>query len=108
MSKQLDRPWTTLWDRPNRRVLLLAGPKHDESDRWGWVKHDPTASLPGIYDIWRHEEEIVFVEIRLDENDTPLGFPRDLLSEGLLGAMTIWPYPRLPSFVWWHTSSSSD
>jgi hypothetical protein len=103
MSQKVNRPWTTLWDRQNRRVLLLAGPK--DSNYWGWVKHDPKVSLPGIYDIWRLEEDIVFVEVHLDEKDNPLGFPRDLLDEGLLGSPTIWPYPDQPAFIWWHKPS---
>jgi hypothetical protein len=63
-------------------------------------------SLPGIYDIWRFEEEIVFVEVHLDEKDNPLGFPRDQLDEGLLGSPMIWPHSDMPAFIWWHTPSS--
>jgi hypothetical protein len=108
MPRNSDLPWTTLWDRPNRRVLLLAGAgavDHHCSS----VKHDQTASIPGVYDIWRVynaceecSEDIVFVEIHLDDKDTPLGFPRDLLDEDLLGSMTLWPAPDLESFIWWH------
>jgi hypothetical protein len=104
MSQKVNRPWTTLWDRQNHRVLLLAGPKNN--DYWGFVEHDPKMSLPGIYDIWRLEEDIVFVEIHLDETDNPLGFPSDLLNRGLLGSQTIWPHPDMPAFIWWHTPSS--
>jgi hypothetical protein len=87
-------------------VLLLAGAKAD-SHHWGFVKHDQTVSVPGVYDIWRdvRSEDIVFVEIQLDANDTPLGFPRDLLDDDLLGSMTIWPSPDMASFIWWHRSS---
>jgi hypothetical protein len=53
-------------------------------------------------DIWRYEEDIVFVEVHLYKNDKPKGFPRDLLDEDLLGSMTIWPMPKLDSFIWWH------
>jgi len=69
---------------------------------WTGVAHDPVASVPGVYDIWRADEAVVFVEIKLDHQDIPLGFPKGLLSEGLLGSMTIWPAPDLPSFIWWH------
>jgi hypothetical protein len=70
-----------------------------KKDYWGFVEHDPKMSLPGIYDIWRLEEDIVFVEIHLDEKDNPLGFPSDLLYKGLLGSPTIWPYPDMPAFI---------
>jgi hypothetical protein len=102
MPKQ-DRPWTTLWDRPNRRVLLLAGARAD-GRHWSFVQHDQTASILGVYDIWRDttSEDVVFVELQLDDNDRPLGFPRDLLGEDLLGSKTIWPFPDMKSFVWWH------
>jgi hypothetical protein len=95
------RTWTTLWDRQNRRVLILAGPKAD-NPHWGFVEHDPTVSLPGIYDIWRSGDDIVFVEVRLDDEDNPRGFPRDLLDDALLGSQTIWPCPDMPPFIWWH------
>jgi hypothetical protein len=87
-------------------VLLLAGAKAD-SHHWGFVKHDETASVPGVYDIWRVEssDDIVFVEVRLDDKDRPLGFPRDLVDEKLLGSMTIWPFPDMASFIWWHSLS---
>ena len=104
MSKKTNRSWTTLWDRQNRRVLLSAGAKDVGGHWWSFVKHDETASVSGVYDIWRDEgsKDIVFVEVRLDDRDRPLGFPRDLLDEGLLGSMTIWPMPDLDSFIWWH------
>ena len=108
---KINRKWTTLWDRNNRRVLLLAGPKAKGS-HWGFVKHDVIASRPGIYDIWRlgkkDDGDIVFVEIHLDDKDSPLGFPGDLLSDRLLGSPTIWPAPnsRLPSFIWWNPRDS--
>jgi hypothetical protein len=97
-----DRPWTTLWDRPNRRVLLLAGRDPDQH-HWLFIRHDATSSAEDTYDLWRDSEgNIVFVEIHLDENDIPRGFPQDLLDERLLGSMTIWPHPDLESFIWWH------
>lgn len=46
--------------------------------------------------------DIVFVEIQLDEHDSPRGFPNDLLDIQLLGSMTLWPRPELESFIWWH------
>lgn len=102
MTRKKERSWTTLWDRQNRRVLLLAGQKAG-GHHWAEVKHDPKASVSGIYDIWRSEGgDVVFVEIRLDEKDNPLGFPDDLLSDDLLGSMTLWPMPNLESFIWWH------
>ncbi len=106
MLKKKDRPWTTLWDRPKRRVLLLAGAKAD-GNHWEFVKHDQKTSILGVYDIWRDmkSEDIVFVEIQLDDKDKPLGFPRDLLDDDLLGSMTIWPYPNMESFIWWHGPS---
>jgi hypothetical protein len=60
--------WTTLWDRPNRRVLLLAGAKAD-SHHWGFVKHDETASVPGVYDIWRVESSDDMVVLQLSNAD---------------------------------------
>jgi hypothetical protein len=109
-----DRTWTTLWDRKNRRVLLLAGQKSE--GHWSFVRHDTESSVAGVYDIWRETEdnpqektppslpqgEIVFVEIHLDDSDNPLGFPHHLLDQGLLGSPTIWPYPNYDSFIWWH------
>ncbi|MEX0666603.1 MAG: hypothetical protein WD598_17755 [Acidimicrobiia bacterium] len=109
----LDRSWTTLWDRPNRRVLILAGRGHEER-HWKFVARDSHDSVEGVYDIWRADDgergepvghadrgEIVLVEVHLDENDTPLGFPDQLLDRSLLGSMTIWPYPEMASFIWW-------
>ncbi len=104
MPQQNDRFWTTLWDRPHRRVLLLAGPKAGDR-HWSFVELDPKESIPGIYDIWRADNgDLVFVEIHLDEKDNPLGFPEHLLDNSLLGSMTIWPMPEMemPSFIWWH------
>ena len=98
------RQWTTLWDRQNHRVLLLAGRGPTEL-HWKFVEHDPRSSAEGIYDVWREQDgDIVFVEIRLDYNDTPLGFPTHLLDDQLLGSPTIWP-TNLPSFIWWHKPS---
>jgi hypothetical protein len=97
-----DHPWTTLWDRPNHRVLLLAGRELGQH-HWSFVRHDAECSVEDTYDLWRDSEgNIVFVEIHLDANDTPRGFPHDLLDERLLGSMTIWPHPDLESFIWWH------
>jgi hypothetical protein len=109
---RINRNWTTLWDRKNRRVLLLAGPKAGSS-HWGFVKHDVIASRPSIYDIWRRGKDggdIVFVEIHLDDKDSPLGFPDDLLPDRLLGSPTIWPAPNsnYPSFIWWHARDSES
>ena len=99
-----DRPWTTLWDRPNRRVLLLAGSGLGQH-HWSFVRHDARSSAEDIYDVWRDGEgDIVFVEIHLDEHDTPRGFPHGLLDERLLGSMTIWPRSELESFIWWHNA----
>ena len=96
------RPWTTLWDRANHRVLILAGPRTTDP-HWAFVKHDEDASRPGVYDIWRGGGgDIVFVEVRLGEHDNPLGFPHELLDDCLLGSPTIWPYPKMPPFIWWH------
>ena len=97
-----ERGWTTLWDRPNRRVLLLAGPGPADG-HWANVEHDLTASVAGVYDIWRANGAVVFVQIHLDKQDKPIGFPRDLLDEVLLGSMTLWPFPGEPSFIWWHS-----
>lgn len=103
MSNKTNRPWTTLWDRTNRRVLLLAGAKDISRKCWDWVRHDDSASVPGAYDIWRDElGDIVFVEVRLDDKDTPLGFPHDLVDRDLLGSETIWHMPSMESFIWWH------
>jgi hypothetical protein len=97
-----NRSWTTLWDRPNHRVLFLAGHRVGQH-HWSFVRHDASSSVEHAYDVWRDpDDEIVFVEIHLDQNDTPLGFPHDLLDERLLGSMTIWPHPELESFIWWH------
>ena len=101
MSQEHNRSWTTLWDRKNQRVLLLAGRSPGDM-HWAFVTHDQTTSVTGKYDIWRAEGDIVFVEIRLDQNDRPLGFPDDLLDSNLLGSPTIWPKPELDSFIWWH------
>jgi|SRR4029453_10139522 hypothetical protein len=97
-----DRPWTTLWDRPNRRVLVLAGRRFGQH-HWSFVRHDASSSLEHTYDVWRDNDgDIVFVEIQLDEHDSPRGFPNDLLDTQLLGSMTIWPRPELEAFIWWH------
>ena len=101
MAYGRERGWTTLWDRPNRRVLLLAGPGPADS-HWEEIEHDSDGSVAGIYDIWRANGAVVFVQICLDNEDRPLGFPSELLSDELLGSPTIWPYPDLPSFIWWH------
>jgi hypothetical protein len=69
--------------------------------------HDPAASVAGIYDVWRAEGEVVFVEIKLDSQDRPRGFPTDLLSDHLLGSPTIWPFPDMASFIWWHEPRGS-
>ena len=50
-------------------------------------------------------EDIVFVEVQLDHQDRPLGFPRDLLDDDLLGSQTIWPSPDMESFIWYHGPS---
>jgi hypothetical protein len=98
----LDRPWTTLWDRKNRRVLLVAGRRPGEH-HWHFTRHDPANSVENAYDVWRDAEgTVVFIDIRLDENDTPVGFPEHLLDQQLLGSMTIWPRPELDSVIWWH------
>lgn len=102
MVHERERGWTTLWDRLNRRVLLLAGPA-PEGGHWDFIVHDSAASVAGVYDIWRANGAVVFVQIALDEKDKPLGFPTDILSEDLLGSMTIWPSPEAPSFIWWHS-----
>jgi hypothetical protein len=102
MTEGERRSWTTLWDRQNRRVLLLAWPPNREHN--AFVHQDAQASIAGVYDIWRAGTEIVFVEIRLDEHDKPLGFPEYLVSSSLLGSPTIWPMPDLPSFIWWHSA----
>ena len=112
MDQETKRSWTTLWDRQNRRVLLLAS-QRGGGPGWSDVRHDPTVSVPGIYDIWRIEDrdgdtvgDIVFVEIQLDERDEPLGFPDELLSKHLLGSPTLQNKPRWPSgFIWWHDLS---
>jgi hypothetical protein len=59
--------------------------------------------MSGVYDVWRDAKDIVFVEIHFDAKDNPLGFPRELLHEDLLGSPTIWPYPDVAGFIWWHT-----
>jgi hypothetical protein len=102
MAQGKDRSWTTLWDRKNRRVLLLAGQKSE--GHWSFIRHDAESSVAGIYDIWREAGdkieketppfppggEIVFVEIHLDDADKPLGF-----SERFAGRL-------FTSFIWWH------
>jgi hypothetical protein len=101
LKKEIDL-WTTLYDRQNRRVLLLAGQKAGGL-HWGFIKHDPKYSIAGVYDIWRAAGEIVFVQIYLDDAGMPRGFPHDLLDEGLLGSPTIWVTdPNFDSFIWWH------
>jgi hypothetical protein len=97
-----DRPWTTLWDRTNHRVLLLAGRRPGEH-HWSFARHDTANSVEHVYDVRRDEGgAVVFVDVQLDDNDTPLGFPQHLLDQRLLGSMTIWPRPNLDSFIWWH------
>jgi hypothetical protein len=103
-----ERAWTTLWDRKGRRVLLLAGPPAGGSGHatwWSPVQRDAAASVQGQYDLWRSEEgHVVFVEIHLDANDMPLGFPPNFPMT-LLGSPTIWPMPDYHSFMWWHPAS---
>jgi hypothetical protein len=99
-----DRPWTTLWDRTQHRVLLLAGHRAGEH-HWSFTRYDPASSIEDVYDVWRDDTgTVVFVDIRLDENDTPRGFPNHLLDQQLLGSMTIWPRAELDSFIWWHNN----
>jgi hypothetical protein len=105
--KQSTRAWTTLWDRKGRRVLLLAGATETGSGQstWSPVERDATASVREQYDVWRCEAgHIVFIEIRLDVNDMPVGVPPDLPIT-LLGSPTIWPMPDYHSFMWWHSAS---
>ena len=104
MEDASDRFWTTLWDRANRRVLTIAGPGACDDHYWSKVTHDPESSEPDAYDVWRTAGGgVVFVEIRPDENDTPIGFPTELLSESLLGSQTLWPARgKAPSYVWWN------
>lgn len=103
------RRWTTLWDRPNRRILIL-GARESTDMRWDFVVVDDSASIPGVYTIWRGKKggALVAAEIRLGPDDNPLGFPDDLLSRGVLGSMTIWPYPALDSFIWWSSPAESE
>ena len=87
MNGGKDCPWTTLWDRKNRRVLLLAGRKSAEGGNGTIVVHDQSSSVAGIYDIWRTTPEVsghdtsstpgdvVFVELYLGDDGQPLGFP---------------------------------
>lgn len=46
------RRWTTLWDRPNQRVLILGAPESTEM-WWDFVVVDDSASVPGVYDLAR-------------------------------------------------------
>jgi hypothetical protein len=83
-------------------VLLLAGPRKN-GRWWDGVGLDTASSIPDVYDVWRagEDNDVVFVEVRLDEHDNPLGFPDHILDRNLLGSMTIWPMPHMPSFIWW-------
>jgi hypothetical protein len=103
MAQKTNRAWTTVYDRQNHRMLLLAGPRADDS-YWAQIKHDPTVSLPGIYDIWRIEDgdDIVFVQIHLDNADVPRGFPRDLLDIDTRISPTIWCVPNSISAIGWY------
>lgn len=93
-----ERSWTTLWDRPNRRVLLLAGQGPNDGNL---VTHDASCSVPGVYDVWRAGGGVVFVEIKLSIHGYPLGFPEQLLNSSLLGPEVFWPSDHL-SLIWWH------
>ena len=101
VERARQRPWTTLWDRTNRRMLLLAGAENIDRKYFGCVKHDDSFSVHGIYDIWRDESgEVVFAEIHLNEKGQPLGFPHDLLGQDLLESETL--YPICEAYIWWH------
>lgn len=102
------RRWTTLWDRPNRRVLILGAPESTEM-WWDFVVVDDSASIPDVYTIWRGKQDgaLVAAEIRLGPDDDPLGFPDHLISSNVLGSPTIWPYPSLESFMWWRSPAES-
>lgn len=91
--------WTTFWDRRNKRVMILSSGAH-----WAFVRIDEAGSAPGAYTIWRGESgHLLAAEILLDDADNPIAFPDELLDRRLLGSPTIWPYPNLDSFMWWHS-----
>ena len=101
-----DREYITFWERRNRALVLAetAGAHH-----WSFVQHDPTVSISGVYDVWRSERgEVVLVEVRLDDEDRPLGFPEDLLGIHKLGSMTLWPQPDSASFIWGRVERSDQ
>jgi hypothetical protein len=102
MPQGNDRSWTSLWDLKNRRVLLLASGKVGES--YAGIEHDPMASVAGVYDIWRSGRDVVFVEVHLNDEGMPRGFPHDLLSDGLLGFMTIWG----ESNIYWNMGQTDE
>lgn len=102
MPQKNNRNWITIYDRQNHRMLYLAGPKAGGT-YWAPIKHDPTISLPAIYDIWRIEGggDIVFIEVQLDDKDQPRGFPRDLLDFNPQISPTIWCGSDSLSAIWW-------
>jgi hypothetical protein len=97
----MTRAWTTFWDIPNRRIVLIGN--RTENDRhWSFVKRDAALSRSGHYDVWCTETgTVVVIEVRLDEDNNPLAFPNQLVPEEVLGSQTLWPRRDMGSFVWW-------
>ena len=88
-------------------ILAASGP---DGGWWDFVAVDNRASVSGVYTIWRAQKsgDLVAAEIRLAPDDSPLGFPEQLLDPSLLGSPTIWPYPSMDSFMWWHSPSANE
>lgn len=100
----IERPWTAVWDKEGRRILLVAGRDPKTRHNNCPIERDVEASVDAVYDVWRYRDrhgprEVVFVEIHLNDDNTPRGFPRTLLDGEVLGSQTLWPDPR--SFMWW-------
>jgi hypothetical protein len=100
------RPWTAIWDKEGRRVLLVAG-RDPQMRHHSPIERDSEASVDGAYSVWRcrhgdGDGEVVFVEIQLSDdykNNIPRWDPADLLGRDVLGSQTVWPGPL--SFIWW-------
>jgi len=96
--------WFTFADPGNRRALIVSLPS-GRPECFCPIEHDPGASKPGVYDVWRERTslhqtslgseppcEIRCVEIHHRDGDRfePTEFPDHLLNRGLLGDLTLW------------------
>ena len=119
MSGESAPAWVTFWDRRRRRAIVLSAIEGGGSpSRWTFVEYDSLESKPGVYEVWRDAGQhlprkrtasdsagdVYCVEVNLDEQNNPIGFPDHLLDRSVLGSPTLWGAPDDgggTSYMWW-------